>query len=237
MIKIICPSDPTIKRLERHAWRTADAIKDCKVTIVRPGDASKVYGQREIWDSGKNDLIVFMGHGRSDALYGSKGRLYASADLAGDSALCENLDLYNDDSFIDSSNYGLFAGKKAVIFACKSAELGRKLCEAGATVVLGFGKLPTSQDEFIEDWSYQVSNHAVAAMSGILDVSFCNALIDTIKMQGTFFDMQYQLRMQFQRSISMLLYSKACYRYKLASTLYSVAASIKVLGDRYARLV
>lgn len=237
MIKIICPSDPTIKRLERHAWRTADAIEDCKVVIVQPGDASKVYCHREIWDSDKNDLIVFMGHGRSDALYGSKGKQFASAGLIGDSTLCENLDLYNDDSFIDSSNYGLFAGKKAVIFACKSAELGKELCKAGATTVLGFGKLPTSQDEFMDDWKYQVSNHAVAAMSGILDVAFCNALIDTIKRRGTFFDMQHQLRMQLQCSISMLLYSKACYRYKLASTLYTVAASIKVWGDRYARLV
>lgn len=198
----------------------------------------KSLAHQEIAISSGDDLLVFMGHGRSDALYGAKGKHYNAAGFTDVNALDDIADFYNDDSFIDATTYGLFAGKKILCFACKSGELGEKLVNAGAKVVLGFGLLPTTREEFEDDWNGKcINNRAIDATTGIFDVSFYRALQRTVNSKGNFADLLYCIKNEIHWHIAMLLYSKARYRYQLANVLYEVEKSVTVSGNSRLPLV
>ena len=240
MILLIYPQDPTIRRIKRQGRRLALKLPCITKKIeLQPNDASKTRAFHAIKNCCQEDLIVFMGHGRSDALFGARGKYYYHADYADNRDLEEfPEDYYNDESFIDETTYRLFAGRKAVIFACVSSELGDRLVHAGAKAVLGFGKLPTTVAEFEDDWHYEnVNTHVASAMSGILDVSFCRALMRVVRYDGNFADLAYSIKDEIHWHIAMLLYSKAKYRFMLADVLSSIEKSIVVLGDSSVQLL
>lgn len=240
MILLVYPQDPTIKRIARHGSRLKKRLPCLtEVKVLMPTDASKTEALHAIRDCGGDDLIVFMGHGRSDALFGARGKYYHQAEYVDYRVLEEQPeDYYNDENFIDEITYELFEGKKVVIFACVSNELGELLVNAGAKAVLGYGKLPTTKAEFEDDWHYnQINGHAVSAMSGILDVSFVNALMRVIRFDGNMADLAYSIKDEIHYQIAKLLYSKAKYRYMLADVLSTVEKSIIAIGDTSAPLI
>lgn len=234
MILLIYPQDPTIRRIERHGKRIARSLSGVSERIViEPKDASKIRAHHAIKASDDGDLIVFMGHGRSDALFGARGNRYKDAEYVDYRVIEETPELYyNDENFIDSATYRLLVGKKIVSFACVSNELGKRLVSAGTKAALGFGKLPTTIAEFKDEWHINnVNMHMVAAMSGILDVSFGRALIRAVKQGGNMTDLAYCIKDEIHWHIAMLLYSRARYRYLLASVLYEVEKEVVVIGD------
>lgn len=240
MILLIYPQDPTIRRIERHGKRIVRSLPSVAERIViEPKDSSKTQAHLAIKASNDNDLIVFMGHGRSDALFGARGDKYKEAEYVDYRVIDENPELYyNDENFIDGTTYRLLAGKKIVSFACVSNELGKRLVNAGTKVALGFGKLPTTVAEFEDEWHYKnVNSHVAAAMSGILDVSFGRALLRTVKQGGNMTDLAYCIKDEIHWHIAMLLYSKARYRYLLADVLSVVEKAVVVSGDATLPLV
>lgn len=240
MILLIYPQDPTIRRIERHSKRIVRSLPSVAERIViEPKDSSKIQAHLAIKASNDEDLIVFMGHGRSDALFGARGDKYKEAEYVDYRVIDENPELYyNDENFIDGTSYRLLAGKKIVSFSCVSNELGKRLVNAGTKAALGFGKLPTTVAEFEDEWHYKnVNPHVVAAMSGILDVSFGRALLRTVKQGGNMTDLAYCIKDEIHWHIAMLLYSKARYRYMLADVLSAVEKAVVVSGDATLPLV
>lgn len=234
MILLIYPQDPTIRRIERHGERIAMSLPSAvKQIVIEPGDSSKTLAHHAIKESKDDDLIVFMGHGRSDALFGARGDRYLEAKFVDYRVVDENPKLYfNDENFIDGTTYRLLAGKKIVCFACVSNELGKRLVNAGTKAALGFGKLPTTVAEFEDEWHYKnVNPHVAAVMSGILDVSFGRALIRAVKQGGNMADLAFCIKDEIHWHVAMLLYSKARYRYMLADVLSVVEKAIVVTGD------
>lgn len=234
MIRIICPQDPTIRCVERQGRRLDRWLDEAsRIYVVLPNENSKnkCLNLIRIWDS--SDLIVFMGHGRSDALIGSRGRLFDME--GGDDALDKKSeDYYNDERFIDEENYSLFSGKSIVIFACESDLLAKRLVEAGAKSVLGFGKMPTSRIELEQDAhiTERISNTMIAYINGALNVAFRNALYMAHRMNGEMADVAVYFKMEIRRQVSLLLHSKAKYRYSMATLLYDIAKTVKVEGDK-----
>ena len=233
MIRIICPRDPTIRSVERQGRRLYRWLHDVsRIYVVMPNDGSKHKCHQLIraWDD--SDLIVFMGHGRSDALYGSRGK---SFDVTGgEEALDKSSeDYYNDEHFIDATSYKLLKGKNIVCFSCESYLLAKKLVEAGANAVVGFGKMPTSKQELEQDAHIEtVSDKMVAYINGALNVAFRDAVFKTHKMHGEIADVAVYFKMEIKRQISLLLHSKAKYRKSMATVLYNIAKSVKVEGDK-----
>ena len=234
MILLIYPKDPTIRRIERHGQRIARILMDVtKRIVIRPADSSKTQAHVAIKGTDTSDLIVFMGHGRSDALFGARGNRYAQAEYADYRIVEEKPELYyNDENFIDGSTYKLLTDRKAVCFACVSNQLGEILVKQGSKAVLGFGKLPTTKAELEEEWHYRdVNSHVAPAISGILDVSFGRALIRAIRQGGSMADLAFCIKDEIHWHIAQLLYSKARYRYMLADVLSTVEKSVKVIGN------
>ena len=239
MIKIIYPIDPTIPRIKRHAEHISRQFGDvCKRIVLTPHDSAKTFAHNEIEKSKDDDLLVFMGHGRSDALFGGRGRFFNAEGLTGDSSLDDNPDIYNDENFIDSHTYSLFKGKKLVCKACNSNLLGEKLVDSGAVAVLGFGKLPTTREELEDDWHYNSpSKHAAPDLAGIFEASFERAFIRVVKWGGNFADLAYAIKAELYYQSSLMLCSHTRYRHRIADILYAVEKSVIVIGDSRVRLL
>ena len=234
MIRIICPQDPTIRSVERQGRRLDRWLNAAsRIYVVLPNDDSKYKCLNFIRTWNNDDLIVFMGHGRSDALIGSRGRLFDM--IGGDDAKDKDSeDYYDDERFIDEHNYDLLAGKSIVAFACQTDSLAQKLVEAGARAVVGFGKMPTSQLELEEDAhiTERISKTMIAYINGALNVAFRDAFYMAHGMQGEIADVAVYFKMEIRRQVSLLLHSKAKYRYSMATVLYDIAKTVKVDGDK-----
>lgn len=234
MIRIISPRAPKDRCIERQARRLDRRLgDDSRVYVVMPREESKERCHQYIRQWDKDDLIVFMGHGRSDGLVGSRA-VYAGM-MGEEEALDKDPELYYDDEyFIGPVNYQLLAEKKVVCFACESDLLGDELVKAGAIAVVGFGKMPSSRDEFVEErYDKRMTTRAmIAALNGAINVAFRDAMIMAVKMQGEMSDVAVYFKMEMRRQVSLLLHSKAKYRYFLATILYDIAKTVKVLGDQ-----
>ena len=233
MIRIICPRDPTIRSVERQARRLDRRLDlDSRVYVVMPNDWSKRKCHKAIrsWDNA--DLIVFMGHGRSDSLFGSRGDLF-NVTGGEDAFDKETEDYYNDEHFIDITNFYLLAGKSIVCFSCESDLLAEKLIAAGTRAVIGFGKMPTSRVELeVDAHVNNVSDRMVAYINGALNVAFREAVLMAYRMRGEIADIAVYFKMEIRRQVSLLLHSKAKYRYSMANVLYDISKTVVVLGDK-----
>lgn len=235
MVYVINPIDPTIKSLRRLARYLSQQVPALSTIFVFPGDYHKdgVYDKLEKLPN--DTSIIFMGHGRSDALFGSKGKRWNALFNE------ENDDVfhyyYNDEDFITEESYYLFAGKRLIIFACNSTELAKRLLENGASVVMGFHRLPTSVDEFRDDWNIQASDHLIAAMNGCLNIAFRNTIKKACIDHLRFSQIESLMKLELQRQIVNVLTSRAHYRYQLVNTLSHIKRDLKTVGQRDLRLI
>lgn len=238
MIRIISPRSPEDRCIERQARRLDRRLGDVsRVYVVMPNAKSKNECHQLIRQWKNEDLIVFMGHGRSDGLVGSRA-LFAGMMGAEDS-LDRAPELYYDDEyFIGSDDYSLLADKKVACFACESDLLGEELIKAGAIAIVGFGKMPSSKEEFDPERydKRMITRAMIAALNGAINVAFRDAVIMAVRMNGEMSDLAIYFKMEIRRQVSMLLHSKAKYRAILASILYNIARTVKVLGDQNAKI-
>lgn len=145
---LVHPVDPTIKRLERLLKYVICHTDSSESLLIKPGDIYKKKALNELEKRSKEDFIVFLGHGRSDALFGSKGAEW-NAVVSPEAIEQDPDNFYNDENLICSTNYHLLKGKKIFCFACNSVELGQTLEKRGIDcVLLGFDRLPTTKEEF-----------------------------------------------------------------------------------------
>lgn len=234
MIRVISPRAPKDGCIERQARRLDRRLGDkSRVYIVLPSEQSKSRCHQLIRQWNNDDLIVFMGHGRSDGLVGSRG-IFAGM-MGEDDALDKVSDLfYDDEYFIDADSFHLFAGKKVVCFACESDLLGEKLVTAGATAIVGFGKMPSSKDEFVTERydKKMITQAMISALNGTINVAFRDAVIRAVKMQGVMADVAVYFKMETRKQVSQLLHSKARYRYVLANILYDISKTVMVCGNK-----
>lgn len=235
MVYVINPIDPTIMSLRRQARYLEANVKGINVIFVYPGNPYKEYAHHKIKNMSSGVSIIFMGHGRSDALFGSRG-IHWNAMIESDDDYDVPVEYYNDEKFIDKDTYGLFDGKRLVLFACNSVDLGETLIKHGASVALGFDRLPTTKDEFQDDWNIHASVHLIAAMNGCLNVAFRNAMVRACNEHISFARIESLMRMELQRQIVDVLTSRARFRYDLANVLSHVKRNLRVEGERKLKL-
>ena len=235
---LINPIDPTIKCL-RRTTRNIARRTGAGVVWVFPNDYSRKACRSKIANCSKNELIVFLGHGRSDALFGSKGKWYAHLGQVSAAAIAAAPDRYYlDDNLIDESCLYLFRDKKCVLFSCNSDEFGVKMVQAGCRAVLGFRRLPSSIDELKDDWYLNMADRQMAAaISGILNVAFRNALVNGVRNGHTFAELEGDLRFEINSQVGRLMKTRACFKAAISDVLIEMARDIQAIGDRGCRLI
>lgn len=150
-ILIIHPYDKTTTFLDRIKNHLQTEFQDnLHYFSVKTNEESHMECLDAIRRFSENGLILFMGHGRSNCLFG------AIADegeaMVSNEARLESPDrYYKNENFISFDNIHEFTGKKIVCLTCNSnAQIGREAVSKGAKVLLGFGDLPTSIEELKE---------------------------------------------------------------------------------------
>lgn len=107
-------------------------------------------------------LIVFMGHGRSDALIGSKSDDYGLGLISDEAVSAFPEKYYYKERFIENDTLKYFAKKRFLSLSCNSnGKIGKMAIQNGVSGFIGFGDLPSSIDE-LEDI---ISNDILARVS------------------------------------------------------------------------
>jgi hypothetical protein len=183
-------------------------------------------------------LLLFLGHGRSDKLFGARsdshGKLLSNDAVAED----EDLDYFNE-NFIFLDNLSVFQRKKVICLACNSNDLiARQSIEFGARCFLGFGDIPTSEEEF-KDKGVVVGDKTVAIMKGELNHIMKHSLAISIRNGYNFNEFKNIFCLVTNKRIaSLLIESKGLKsRRTITNFLYYLKNEIKIHGDGSLNLI
>lgn len=230
-ILVICPYDVTLKSLQRVKRHLSRELQD-KVEIydIKPNDFSHKVCIEKIKASSNTGFIIFLGHGRSDILYGSRGKK-CNCYVDEETRIENPDDYYEQDSFIDETNYPIFKDKKVLSLSCSSNELAKKIVACGAKVFLGFGPLPTSEGEFSEQGVF-ASEHLVAAFKGEISSIIKESIVYAVNKGYTFDRLRSLIAfMASKRMRSHRFREGEKYREELIFQLAKMRAEMCVWGD------
>jgi hypothetical protein len=182
-------------------------------------------------------LIIFLGHGRSDALYGSKADGCYSIVTDAEKREFPDRFYYNDNFISQSNNIEIFRNKKVFCLACESrGRIADLAIMHGATSYLGFGKIPTSESEF-EKGTRDISS-IVAKMKGELNEIIKKSLVYAIQKQFTFEELRHLIQFISRQKLVAILKHKAYpQRILLAETIYDILSEVTVKGNKNVRLL
>jgi len=238
-ILIIHPYDRTTSFLDRIKNHLQSKFKsEVHYFSVKPNDESHKQCLERIRVHPSNGLIIFLGHGRSDKLYGSKADEY-SLFASEDAAIEFPQKYYYNDNFINESNINVFNRKKVFCLACNSGEkVAQFAFEYGVSSFLGFGDIPTSEGEFKER-GVSVSGEVVKMMKTELTYIIKTALAYSISKNSNFEDMLNIIRFIANQRIADVLVNQKHLKERnlLADYLYYLKKDAMVVGERNLNLI
>lgn len=240
-ILIIHPNDKTTSFLDKIKNYLIEKFEEQVHHFnIYPNEKSHQSCLERISVHPENGIIIFLGHGRTDKLYGSKGDLFSNSEFVSEEAKYENPDTYYyNDNFIHEGNIDVFARKKVFCLACNSnSKIANFAIDKGAKSFLGFGDIPTSLSEF-EDKEEKVTNNLVVKMKTELNYIIKTSLALSIEKRLTFEGLlNYIQFISSQRLTDVLTNQKSFKERKLlADYLYYLKKEALVIGDRKVKLL
>jgi len=205
---------------------------------VKPNDTSHHECLERIKQHPNSGLIIFLGHGRTDRLYGGKSEKYSA--LVSDSARLEiSEEYYYNENFINESNIDVLKSKKIFCLACNSnSRISDYAIQKEALAFLGFGDIPTTIGEFKEKGK-NVSNDVIRYMKTEINHIIKKCLAYSIKNEYSFRNLFDLINLTTnQRIMYYLKYQKYFKeRYLLTDYLYFFKKEIKIKGDKNIKLI
>ncbi len=241
---IVHPYDKSTSFLERIKNHLQVRFsEDLHYFSVKPNLASHKQCINTISNFSNEGLLLFMGHGKSNCLYGAKGDFYET--LENELVKAEDPEKYfYDDNFINGQNINIFSQKKIVSLSCNSnGQIGRKSIENGAKVFLGFGDLPTSIQELKEQGEESKSGVSLGKIEQALKTEINDIMKKSIGIgihkDYTFSQLVDLIYFVTNQKISHYLVNqkKLSERKLIANYLYSFKKEIKIYGNRYEKLI
>lgn len=207
---------------------------------VKPKESSKIKCLETIIQYPKDSLIIFLGHGKSNCLYGSKGKYYENRESVSIEAINENPHLYYyDESFINESSIDVFKNKNVFCLACNSnGRIGNLAIISGANTFLGFGDIPTSTSEFKAKYD-NVSNDLARYMKSEINYIIKKSLNISITNNLSFEELNNYIKFITNQRISDILVNqkKNIDRYILVDNLYLFKSEIKIFGNKKNKII
>lgn len=159
MIHIIISVDPSTKFLYGIIeFLNSKAIK-FNLIEIHANDESYEIAKITISNIAKGSNILFLGHGRDDKIYGG-----------------ENLPLYEKKSLANREEMKIFEAQKIFILACNSSDLLKStFILSKYQKAIGFGGLPTSEEEIEDDKKLSLIGISTETIN-----KFKGAIIDTV---------------------------------------------------------
>ncbi len=234
-ILIIHPHDKTTQFLESiNNNLQPEFSNDIQYFKIETNDNSHKQCLERIKEHPSNGIIIFLGHGRSDALYGSKGDEYSPSLEWEEIAAFPDLYYFNE-SFISKSNVDVFYEKKVFCLACNSnKKIAEYAIDKGAISFLGFGDIPTSSEEFSIDGATNVSSDLVNSMKRELNYIVETALAYSIRKNFSFENLLNIIQFITNQRITDILINQKDFseRYVLADYLYYLKKEAQIIGER-----
>lgn len=187
----------------------------------------------------EDGLIIFLGHGRSDALYGSKGDEYSPSIGLEEITTFPDLYYFNE-SFISKKNADVFNGKKIFCLTCNSNDkIAQYAMENGAKTFLGFGNIPSSSEEFVADGISKVTNEIVNSMKSELNYIIKRSIEYSISKSYNFEQLLNIIHFITNQKIAEYLITKKDFndRYILTDYLYQLKKDIIIFGDKKIKII
>lgn len=234
MILVVHPLDPSTKALRRIGNYIKNSFpNEAHVFNVHPNEESRFTCYETIQKCTSNDIILFLGHGSSFALYGSKGKMYDKADFVSYDVQKEYPELYYyNEFFINKDNWDILKDKRLICVSCKSNYFGKSLFENGIiNSIIGFGNLPTSIGEF-KEIEINANSHLIAWMKGEINWVIKRSIIYSYMMNYPFSITGDLMKFIIQQRIAMHLHSKNRFRYILANQLALIKEDMLVKERR-----
>jgi hypothetical protein len=185
--------------------------------------------ERAISDNAK--LILFMGHGRSDCLYGSCAKKNFSC-----------LDMqhyYRNEKFIHSQNIYRFKNKIFFSFSCNSnvnnaRGIGRKAIENGVLCFIGFGNIPT---DYVKEGCpnrEKFSKKAIEVFKGLVTKIIKESLYISILNNYTIDKLASLIKILTNKEMqNLLLYTNNKHKYIIVEKLFVFKNEIVIFGNRF----
>lgn len=240
-ILIIHPKDKTTSFLDKIKNHLIESFNDeVHHFNVYPNEKSHFDCLERIKIHPENGIIIFLGHGRSDKLYGSKGNLYGNVNFVSPESIDENPDaFYYNDNFINEQNISVFNGKKIFCLACNSNDkIAQFALDKGARSFFGFGDIPTSISEF-EEKEETVTDNIVIKMKTELNYIIKMSLALSIAKGLTFEELLNHIHFIASQRLADVLVNQKQFKERLllADYLYFLKKDAAILGDRKIKLV
>jgi len=239
-ILIIRPHDKSTSFLERIKNHLVNEFEDRSHYFnVKLNDQSHEQCVERIKQHSENGIIIFLGHGRSDALLGSRGDLYENYDFVSPEARDEEPESYYfNGNFISAGNMDLFENKKVFCLACRSNEIGEVAINSGAKAFIGFGDIPTSLEEF-QIKGGEANSTMVSTMKTEVNRIVKVSLAYCIKKDLSFEDLMGMITYLTNQRIADILthYTWFKERHALADHLYYFKKEARIFGDKNIRLL
>jgi hypothetical protein len=211
---------------------------------VKPNENSHINCLKDILDHPENGLILFMGHGRSNYLYGAKGKSFDNAFISDDAKKEHLQDYFYKEKFITFDNIDTFKNKKVFCLTCNSnGKIGVEAIKKGAKVFLGFGDLPTSIEELKEQGEENKPGTSLASIERVLktEINYIvkKSITIGIKKKQTFEQLYDLIRFITNQRIAYYLVDqkKVSERKLIANYLYNFKQGVVIYGNRKEKLI
>ena len=233
MILVVHPLDPSTKALNRVGNHLKESLPEVRIFKVHPNEKSRFASYEAIRNCKSNDIIVFLGHGSSCALYGSKGNMYDKADFVSHDAQIEFPEsYYYNEIFVNKDNWDILRDKRLICVSCRSNSFGKDLFDKGVVhSIIGFGNLPTSIGEF-KEMGIEANSHLIAWMKGDINWIIKRSIACSLIMGYSFSRLGDLIRFVVQQRIAMHLHSKNRFRFILANQLAMIKDEMFVKEKR-----
>ena len=135
MIQVIISIDPSTEFLFEIINKLKSYHIDFNITELHPTNESYLEAYDKVTRFDKNSVILFLGHGTDEKLYGG-----------------ENLPAFEKKEFIRLQQMNVFENQNLFALSCNSAGLIKKSHRLSKMAKsIGFGGLPTSKEEINND--------------------------------------------------------------------------------------
>ena len=191
---------------------TIDAHNECLTLISNEPDDS---------------LILFLGHGQSDKLFG------ASSEGQSD-----EYKVFKEKGFIHGDNISVFANKKVISLSCNSNEtIGKDAITQKCTSFIGFGNIPTDWIIEIDEYS-QIKSKDIDYFNEILCIIVANSIIYSIQHGFTFAQFEKLFKIIVNKEIiEKLHHVYAENAWWIDRSLYNLKDEITIFGNHNCKLI
>lgn len=240
-ILIIHPYDKTTVFLDKIKTHLQHHFSDqIHYYSVKPNISSHSNCLDRISTHAKDGLIIFLGHGSSEALHGSKGKFHENVEFVDPRAIEENPDhYYYNNRFIFEENISVFKEKKVFCLSCNSnGKIADYALRNGVTCFLGFGSIPTSISEFT-DAGENAGKDVIKMMKTELNDIVKKSLVNGINNSDSFRELLARMRFITRQKIANTLIKKKWMpqRHLLTDYLYYFQKEALIIGDRNVKLL